>query len=76
MTALAERGTEITAQTERLEAELAHAEAESLVHLQAIAGDIALGVITQTEGTKRRPHPDLDSDFEAFCDVMVPALGL
>ena len=25
---------------------------------------------------ERGPHPDLDSDFEAFCDVMVPALGL
>ena len=25
---------------------------------------------------ERGPHPDLDSDFEAFCDVVVPALGL
>jgi len=25
---------------------------------------------------ERGPHPDLDSDFEAFCDVIVPALGL
>jgi len=25
---------------------------------------------------ERGPHPDLDSDFEAFCDVTVPALGL
>jgi hypothetical protein len=25
---------------------------------------------------ERGPHPDLDSDFEAFCEVMVPALGL
>jgi hypothetical protein len=25
---------------------------------------------------EKGPHPDLDSDFEAFCDVVVPALGL
>ena len=25
---------------------------------------------------ERGPHPDLDSDFEAFCDVTVSALGL
>jgi hypothetical protein len=25
---------------------------------------------------ERGPHPDLDSDFTAFCDVMVSALGL
>ena len=25
---------------------------------------------------ERGPHPDLDSDFEAFCEVVVPALGL
>jgi len=25
---------------------------------------------------ERGPHPDLDSDFEAFCEVTVPALGL
>lgn len=30
--------------------------------------------ISQTVSGEKGPHPDLDSDFAAFCDVLVPAL--
>jgi hypothetical protein len=32
-------------------------------------------VISQTVSGEKGPHPDLDSDFELFCDVVVPALS-
>ena len=31
--------------------------------------------ISQTVSGEKGPHPDLDSGFEAFCDVIVPALS-
>jgi hypothetical protein len=30
--------------------------------------------ISQTVSVERGPHPELDSDFELFCEVVVPAL--
>ena len=30
--------------------------------------------ISQTLSGEKGPHPDLDSDFEVFCDVLIPAL--
>jgi hypothetical protein len=36
----------------------------------ATTGDL----ISQTASGEKGPHPDLDSDFEIFCDVLVPAL--
>jgi hypothetical protein len=35
-------------------------------------GDLTF--VSQTISGEHGPHPDLDSDFEAFCDVLVPAL--
>ncbi|HYY64707.1 MAG TPA: hypothetical protein VE688_08840 [Gaiellaceae bacterium] len=35
-------------------------------------GDLTL--VSQTLLGEHGPHPDLDSDFEAFCNVLVPAL--
>jgi len=32
-------------------------------------------LISQTVSGEKGPHPDLDSGFEAFCDVVVPALS-
>jgi len=32
-------------------------------------------LISQTVSGEKGPHPDLDSDFELFCDVVVPALS-
>jgi hypothetical protein len=32
------------------------------------------GFISQTVSGEKGPHPDLDSDFAVFCDVLVPAL--
>jgi hypothetical protein len=32
-------------------------------------------VISQTVAGEKGPHPDLDSDFAIFCDVIVPALS-
>ena len=29
----------------------------------------------QTFGNEKGPHPDLESDFAVFCDVVVPALS-
>ena len=31
--------------------------------------------ISQTVSGEKGPHPDLDSDFELFCDVVIPALS-
>jgi hypothetical protein len=31
--------------------------------------------IERTRGDKG-PHPDLDSDFDLFCETLVPALGI
>ena len=31
--------------------------------------------ISQTVSGEKGPHPDLDSDFAAFCDVVIPALS-
>ena len=31
-------------------------------------------VISQTVSGEKGPHPDLDSDFELFCEVMTDAL--
>ena len=36
----------------------------------ALTGDF----ISQTISGEKGPHPDLDSGFEIFCDVLVPAL--
>jgi hypothetical protein len=36
----------------------------------AITGDF----ISQTVSGEKGPHPDLDSDFAVFCNVLVPAL--
>jgi hypothetical protein len=37
--------------------------------------DAATGdLISQTISGEKGPHPDLDSDFEVFCDVLIPAL--
>lgn len=36
--------------------------------------DDSLTFVSQTVSGEKGPHPDLDSDFEAFCDVLVPAL--
>jgi hypothetical protein len=30
--------------------------------------------ISQTVSSEKGPHPDLDSDFAVFCDVLIPAL--
>jgi hypothetical protein len=35
-------------------------------------GDLTF--VSQTISGEKGPHPDLDSGFEAFCDVLVPAL--
>ena len=32
------------------------------------------GFVSQTVSGEHGPHPDLASDFELFCDVLVPAL--
>ena len=32
-------------------------------------------LISQTVSGEKGPHPDLDSDFEIFCNVVVPALS-
>jgi hypothetical protein len=32
-------------------------------------------LISQTVSSEKGPHPDLDSDFEIFCNVVVPALS-
>jgi hypothetical protein len=38
--------------------------------------DLETGDFISTEVTVNRgPHPDLDSDFELFCEVVVPALS-
>ena len=36
--------------------------------------DGSLTLISQTVSGEKGPHPDLDSGFEAFCSVIVPAL--
>ena len=37
--------------------------------------DAATGdFISQTLSGEKGPHPDLDSDFAVFCDVLIPAL--
>ena len=37
----------------------------------AVTGDF----ISMTVNSEKGPHPDLDSDFAIFCDVIVPALS-
>jgi hypothetical protein len=32
-------------------------------------------VISQTVSGEKGPHPDLDSGFEIYCNVIVPALA-
>jgi hypothetical protein len=32
-------------------------------------------LISQTVSSEKGPHPDLDSDFEIFCNVVAPALS-
>ena len=34
-----------------------------------------LDLISETVSGEKGPHPDLDSDFELFCDVVTPALS-
>jgi hypothetical protein len=36
--------------------------------------DGSLTLVSQTASGEKGPHPDLDSGFEAFCSVIVPAL--
>jgi len=31
-------------------------------------------LVSRTASGEKGPHPDLDSGFEAFCNVIVPAL--
>jgi hypothetical protein len=42
-----------------------------IITLDAATGDF----ISQTVTGQKGPHPDLDSGFTAFCDVIVPALS-
>ena len=35
-------------------------------------GDLQL--VSTTASGEHGPHPDLDSDFELFCNVLIPAL--
>jgi hypothetical protein len=37
--------------------------------------DLATGEPISSDVSIRGPHPDLESDFEAFCEVVVPALS-
>jgi hypothetical protein len=39
-----------------------------------VEADGSLTFVSQTVSGEHGPHPDLDSDFEAFCDVLVPVL--
>jgi hypothetical protein len=36
--------------------------------------DTTTGEVTTTISPENGPHPDLDSGFTLFCDVIVPAL--
>jgi hypothetical protein len=42
-----------------------------VITLDAATGDF----ISQTFTGEKGPHPDLDSGFAQFCDVIVPALS-
>jgi hypothetical protein len=42
-----------------------------IIIVDAATGDL----ISQTTVGEKGPHPDLDSDFARFCDVIVPALS-
>lgn len=33
-------------------------------------------IVDQEVLVNKGPHPDLDSDFELFCEILVPALGI
>jgi hypothetical protein len=33
-------------------------------------------IVSQEVLVNKGPHPDLDSDFELFCETLVPALGI
>ena len=33
-------------------------------------------IVDQEVLINKGPHPDLDSDFELFCETLVPALGI
>jgi hypothetical protein len=33
-------------------------------------------IVDQEVLVEKGPHPDLDSDFELFCQTLVPALGI
>lgn len=35
---------------------------------------ITFDLVSQTVSGEKGPHPDLDSDFEVFCNVIVRAL--
>jgi hypothetical protein len=37
-------------------------------------GDDEFEIVSQTFSGEHGPHPDLESDFELFCEVLVPAL--
>jgi hypothetical protein len=37
-------------------------------------GDDEFELVSQTFSGEHGPHPDLESDFELFCEVLVPAL--
>jgi hypothetical protein len=37
-------------------------------------GDDEFEIVSQTFSGEHGPHPDLESDFELFCQVLVPAL--
>jgi hypothetical protein len=37
-------------------------------------GDNEFEIVSQTFSGEHGPHPDLESDFELFCQVLVPAL--
>jgi hypothetical protein len=38
--------------------------------------DDSLTFVSQTVSGEKGPHPDLDSGFEALCDIVVPRLSL
>ena len=44
-----------------------------VVILQTIEDD---EIVDQEVLVEKGPHPDLDSDFERFCETLVPALGI